>query len=100
MITITALILYQALIPKLRDQDPNVVISVLAAIGEHAQASIIIIHTELSTCIIHIQTAQGIIIILLFQYLKVLTRVLCFFPLELEQNKVFCSLSGFFLSVQ
>ena len=29
----------QALIPKLRDQDPNVVISVLAAIGEHAQVS-------------------------------------------------------------
>ena len=27
----------QALIPKLRDQDPNVVTSVLAAIGEHAQ---------------------------------------------------------------
>ena len=29
----------QALIPKLKDQDPNVVISVLAAIGEHAQVS-------------------------------------------------------------
>jgi len=29
----------KALIPKLRDQDPNVVISVLAAIGEHAQVS-------------------------------------------------------------
>lgn len=34
----------KALIPKLRDQDPNVVISVLAAIGEHAQVS----GTELS----------------------------------------------------
>ncbi|RMX59040.1 hypothetical protein pdam_00009963 [Pocillopora damicornis] len=29
----------KALIPKLKDQDPNVVISVLAAIGEHAQVS-------------------------------------------------------------
>lgn len=31
------IILLQALIPKLRDSDPEVVISVTAAIGEHAQ---------------------------------------------------------------
>ena len=41
MINIVAYI-FQALIPKLRDQDPNVVISVLAAIGEHAQVRILI----------------------------------------------------------
>ena len=35
----TLFFFFKALIPKLRDQDPNVVISVLAAIGEHAQAS-------------------------------------------------------------
>lgn len=43
----------QALIPKLRDQDPNVVISVLAAIGEHAQV--------VSFCSIHVHVIKQLI---------------------------------------